>query len=153
MTINELTQKSIDIENKVKASFGKRNFYKFYWELQRVNIEINKLNNIYYKEEKWIFDLIKDFKIEENLTGMALNNKFCELCNKYQGVYAQVNKKKDGCVVMVLTPYKAYTYFYNRGYAGHMSYASREEEKIRDTRIFKSKEQWFKFYYDGIWEE
>ena len=82
-------------------------------------IELNKANNIYYHEDKWIYDLIQQIKTND-LTGNALVELIAKEINKYDGVVVRIYNIDNTTVnaeISVVTPYKIYSYYITRGYA------------------------------------
>ena len=82
-------------------------------------IELNKANNLYYHENKWIYDYCKDYINNLNLTGEKLIDYVANELNKLAGVvvYKIDNDKLHNYEITLITPYKTYSYYLNRGYA------------------------------------
>lgn len=94
------------------------NFYKRNRkEITNLIIEINKKNHVYWENEQWIYDVVKNIPQHFELTGQERTRKFVEDLNKIPG--CAVTEDDAGYTLEVFTPYKVYLYRFNRGYGDY----------------------------------
>lgn len=86
-------------------------------EIDKLIIEENKANHVYWEQEKWIYDVCKELPQFYELKGQERTARFIEELKKLSGVV--VIEDDAGYELKIFTPYKVYLYRFNRGYGNH----------------------------------
>ena len=142
---------------------GKYSYKKakaMWMELNNLYKEINKANNIYYHESKWIDEYCRDiFNTSSGLTGEKLIDYVANTLNKVDGIVVRLINDKDiyknrqyynnlhNYEIFVITANKTYSYYINRGYAGQFTLKPNGQNWTNNKFVYK---HLCELLYDGI---
>lgn len=148
MNKTELLNKINELEKELWILLDKkevgRKFDKVHKEYEDYIIEYNKQNNVYYHEEKWVYDVVQKIISEvastTDLKGNDLTKEVAMRLNKVDGI-ALEEKKSDGKLnysVCIITPYSIYHYWLSRGYGRNCSFDKAYNFKSKAAKIIPS---------------
>ena len=135
---------------------------KMWVELNNLYKEINKANNIYYHEDKWIDDYCSDTFKNLGLTGEKLVDYVINELNKLDGVVVRLYHDKEtytdykgnkyrsnvhNYTIYVITPTKTYEYNIKRGYNGYFTLDPKGPQWTNQKLVYK---HICELLYDGI---